>query len=140
MSPSFASMGNSIDLKDFAKRYTAAWCSQNADNVAACYAANGSLTVNGGPPAIGRDAIRDVAQGFMSAFPDLKVVMDDLDTQRGRTIYRWTLKGTNSGPGGSGKLVKISGFEEWYVGADGLIAESQGHFDGAEYKRQLEHG
>jgi hypothetical protein len=36
--------------------------------------------------------------------------------------------------------VRISGFEEWRIGADGLIAESEGHFDSSEYQRQLEHG
>jgi len=29
------------------------------------------------------------------------------------------------------------GYEEWTIGADGLIAKSLGHFDEAEYKRQL---
>jgi hypothetical protein len=48
--------------------------------------------------------------------------------------------GTNTGPGGTGNRVRISGFEEWRIGDDGLIAESQGHFDQAEYDRQLEHG
>ena len=32
-----------------------------------------------------------------------------------------------------------SGFEEWTIGDDGLVAESQGHYDRAEYDRQLEH-
>jgi hypothetical protein len=36
--------------------------------------------------------------------------------------------------------VRFSGFEEWKIGEDGLIAESQGQFDNAEYQRQLEHG
>jgi len=34
----------------------------------------------------------------------------------------------------------VSGFEEWTLSSDGLIADSQGHFDQAEYDRQLEHG
>jgi hypothetical protein len=48
-------------LRDFAARYTTAWCSQNAPSVAACYAQDGSLTVNGGTPAVGRKAITEVA-------------------------------------------------------------------------------
>jgi hypothetical protein len=32
-----------IQLRDFAKRYTGAWCSQNASSVAAFFALNGSL-------------------------------------------------------------------------------------------------
>jgi predicted ester cyclase len=127
-------------LRDFAKRYTAAWCSHMANDVAAFFSPEGSLTVNDGPPARGRNAIAEVAQGFISAFPDIQVFMDDLSAEGNRLVYRWTFTGTNNGPGGIGKRVRINGFEEWRIGADGLIAESHGHFDTAEYQRQLEHG
>jgi hypothetical protein len=45
-----------------------------------------------------------------------------------------------SGPGGTGKRVRITGFEEWRFGSDGLIADSQGRFDAEEYKFQVQHG
>ncbi len=124
-------------LRDFAKRYTAAWCSQNAPSVAAFFAPNGSLSVNGAP-AVGRRAITEVAQGFMTAFPDMQLLMDDVLLQGDRAVYHWTLIGTNTGPGGTGHRVRVSGFEVWKIGEDGLIAESQGHFDSAAYQRQLE--
>ena len=76
----------------------------------------------------------------MIAFPDMRVLMDDLLVQDGGTEYHWTLIGTNDGPGGTGNRVRITGFEEWTIGDDGLIAKSQGHYDQAEYDRQLEHG
>jgi predicted ester cyclase len=126
-------------LRHFAQRYTAAWCSQNAASVAAFFAPNGSLSVNGAP-AVGRRAITELAQGFMSAFPDLHLLMDGILTKGDRAEYRWTFIGTNSGPGGTGHRVRFSGFEEWKFAADGLIAESQGHFDAADYQRQLERG
>jgi hypothetical protein len=66
--------------------------------------------------------------------------MDGLEFQGEHTFYHWTLKGTNTGPGGKGKQVHITGFEEWRIGTDGLIAESRGHFDSTEYQRQTEHG
>jgi SnoaL-like polyketide cyclase len=128
-----------LKLRDFASRYTAAWCSQNPASVAAFYSENGSLRVNDDPPAVGREAITQVAQSFMSAFPDLCVVMDDVRLRDGPE-YHWILFGTNSGAGGTGRRVRISGFEKWRIGADGLILSSQGHFDAAEYRRQLEHG
>lgn len=127
-------------LRNLAERYTAAWCSQNAASVAAFYSADGSLTINDGPPSVGRAAITEAAQGFMTSFPDLRVVMDDLTINNERPIYHWTLQGTNTGPGGTGKRVWISGFEHWRIAADGLIAESKGHFDSAEYQRQLQQG
>ena len=36
--------------------------------------------------------------------------------------------------------VRISGFEEWTLGEDGLVAESKGNYNQAEYDRQLEQG
>jgi hypothetical protein len=125
------------DLRDFAARYTAAWCSQDPASVAAFFSPEGSLQVNDGAPAVGREAIAAVARSFMVAFPDLRVVMDDLLGEAGAPEYHWTLSGTNSGPGGTGRTVLISGFEQWTLGGDGLIAASLGHFDAAEYQRQL---
>jgi SnoaL-like polyketide cyclase len=127
-------------LQEFATRYTAAWCSQNAGRVAACFAEAGSLTINDGAPSVGRVAIAAAAQSFMTAFPDMVVTMDGLSGDRDQAVYRWTLTGTNTGPGGTGKAVRISGYEEWTIGGDGLIAKSRGHFDEAEYQRQLKIG
>ena len=76
----------------------------------------------------------------MTAFPDLQLLMDDLRVQGDRAVYRWTFIGANTGPGGTGHRVHFSGFEVWKIGDDGLVAESQGHFDSADYKRQLERG
>jgi steroid delta-isomerase-like uncharacterized protein len=125
------------ELRDFARSYTAAWCSQDAARVAAHFSPGGSLTINEGAAAIGRAAIAAAAQSFMTAFPDLLVSMDRLDRQHGRAEYHWTLTGTNTGPGGTGRAVRIRGFEVWRMGDDGLIAESQGHFDSGDYQRQL---
>jgi hypothetical protein len=121
-------------LKELATQYTAAWCSGDAAKVAGFYSEGGSLKINAGAPSVGRSAIAKAAQGFMTAFPDLVVTMDGVDFQHDRVIYRWSLKGTNTA---RGAIVQISGREEWKIGADGLIAESLGHFDEAEYERQL---
>ncbi len=130
-----------MSLDDFARSYTEAWCSRDPSRVAEHYAPEGSLAINGGEPAVGRDALTEVARSFMSAFPDLEVLMDEFVPRGGdRADYRWTLVGTNTGPGGTGNEVRISGYEEWTMGADGLIAESQGHYDQAEYDRQLAQG
>src|SRR6478609_7787320 len=96
---------NDEAIKSFAVRYTAAWCSRNAASVAAFFARDGVLTINDGSPAKGREAITAAAQGFMTAFPDLVVSMDRVDVEGERAIYQWTLTGTNTGPGGTGKRV-----------------------------------
>ena len=129
-----------LDLRNFAERYAAAWSSQNAASVAAFFSPNGSLTINEGPPSDGRAAITAAAQGFMTAFPELRVTMDSVSVENDHAIFHWTLQGHNTGPGGTGARVRISGFEEWNIGEDGLIAESRGHFDGEDYRRQIEQG
>jgi uncharacterized protein (TIGR02246 family) len=127
-------------LRAMATRYTEAWCSGQPERVAAYYSPEGSLTINDGTPSVGRAAITEAARSFMDAFPDMQVLMDDLRTDVDRPEYHWTVVGTNTGPGGTGKAVRISGFEQWTIGEDGLIAASLGHFDEAEYARQLEVG
>ena len=71
-------MNDLAELTTFAKRYAEAWCSQNPESVAAFFAENGSLSVNDGPPAVGRAAIAEVARGFMHDLPDMVVTMDDV--------------------------------------------------------------
>ena len=127
-------------LTNFGKKYAEAWCSQKPKSVAAFFSNNGSLKVNADSPAVGREAITKVAQGFMTAFPDMIVAMDSLITKPNGTEFHWSLTGTNSGPGGTGKKVKISGFELWHFDKDGLIQESTGSFDADEYNRQLKEG
>ncbi|PWT91058.1 MAG: hypothetical protein C5B54_06085 [Acidobacteria bacterium] len=127
-------------VRDFARRYTAAWCSQHPERVASYYAEDGSLTINNASPSVSRAGITIAAQSFMTAFPDMIVEMDDLEQQKNGYVFRWTLIGTNTGPGGTGKKVHISGYEEWTMSPDGLIEKSLGHFDEAEYQRQLKFG
>ena len=123
-------------VRDFARSYTDAWCSQDPARVAEHYAPGGTIAVNGGPPT----EATEVARSFMTAFPDIQVFMDDVVVKDEAIEFHWTFVGTNTGPGGTGNRVRISGFEEWTFGDDGLVAESQGHYDQAEYDRQLEHG
>ena len=123
--------------REMAARYTAAWCSQDPASVAEFFAPDGSLRVNDSAPAVGRTAIAAVAQGFMTAFPDMQVSLDDVAVDGDVVIYRWTLVGTNTGPGGTGQHVRIQGYEEWRLGHGDVIASSLGHFDADEYARQV---
>jgi uncharacterized protein (TIGR02246 family) len=127
-------------LRRFAEDYTVAWCSLDPARVAAHFAPDGSLAINGGTPAVGRDAITATAAGFYSALPDMQVYLNDLVVRGDRVEYHWTFTGTNTGPGGTGKAVRVVGYEEWTISPDGLIAASSGHYDAAEYARQLEEG
>jgi SnoaL-like domain len=120
----------SDELNDFAARYAGTWCSRDPEAVVAFYAPNALISVNDGAPA----PIGEVARSFMRDFPDMIVTFDKLEPRADRTAFHWTLTGTYAG---TGNHVRISGYELWQIDDDGLIAESQGHFDSAEYERQL---
>ena len=126
--------GDPQRIEELARGYTEAWCSRDPARVAAHYVPGGTIAINGGDAA----GIEEVAQGFVAAFPDIQVFMDDLVLRDDGTVeYRWTFTGTSAE---TGKSVRVPGFEEWTIAPDGLIAESRGHFDQDEYDRQLREG
>jgi len=126
-------MNDTARLQDFAMRYATAWCSHDPEKVAAFYAKSGSISVNCAAPVL----IAEVARGFMRDFPDMVLKFDRLRNTPTRTEFHWTFTGTNTGPGGTGKKVRVSGYELWKIDNEGFIAESKGHFDAADYERQL---
>jgi predicted ester cyclase len=126
-------MNDRAELEKFAQRYADAWCSRDPEKVAAFYAKDGKISVNGGLPT----PIAHVARGFFLGFPDMVVTFDKLEQTPDGIEFHWTFAGTNTGPGGAGNKVRISGYELWKIDNDGLIAESKGYFDAAEYERQL---
>ena len=123
-------------IRDLARSYTEAWCSHDPARVAAHFTPGGTIAINGGEPT----DVTEVARSFFEAFPDIQVFMDDVVFKGDTVEYHWTFTGTSTGPGGTGKWMRISGFEEWTFGPDGLVAESKGTYDQAEYDRQLEQG
>ena len=126
-------MDDDAELTKFAQLYADAWCSQDPEKVAVFHATHGSITVNGGPPA----PMVEVAREFMRDFPDMVVTFDDLEKTPAGTKFHWTFTGTNTGPGGSGNRVRISGYELWHINKNGLIEKAEGNFDTADYERQL---
>lgn len=127
----------SHDFTEFATRYAAAWSSQDPVAFSLFYDENGSLTVNDGEPAQGRASVEQLARDFMAGFPDMTVRLVELRQNGDQVQFHWRWTGTETGPGGSGNSVDLAGFEEWTFNADGLILQSLGHFDEAEYQRQI---
>lgn len=125
------------ELDDFAARYTEAWNSGDPNAVASFYAESGSLQVNNADPAVGRDAVAEVAKGFFDDFPDMRVEMRELEIGDELVRYHWRFTGTNTGPGGTGAPVDVVGYEQWTMSEDGFIAQSLGFFDAEDYQAQL---
>jgi steroid delta-isomerase-like uncharacterized protein len=127
-------------LAEFATRYAEAWSSQDPARLASFYAEDGSLIVNDGEPSVGRAAVTETARAFMNAFPDMRVVLDTVERKGDVVEFHWIWTGTNTGPGGTGKSVRMVGYEAWTLDSNGLIARSEGHYDETEYQRQLREG
>jgi steroid delta-isomerase-like uncharacterized protein len=125
------------ELTDFAIRFAAAWSGQEPEALAPLFAEDAVFTVNGGPPAIGRAAIVAMAREYMTAFPDMVVELDSVSREGDAATFHWHWTGTNTGPGGTGRSIRMSGYEEWTFGPDGLLVQAKGYFDEAEYRRQL---
>jgi steroid delta-isomerase-like uncharacterized protein len=125
------------DLTEFATRYAAAWSSQDPVAFASFYSENASFRINDGEPSIGRDAIAETARGFMASFPDMLVRLVEIRQTNDHVEFHWHWTGTNTGPGGTGNAVDLRGYEQWTLDKDGLILESRGNMDDAEYQRQL---
>ena len=126
-----------VVLTEFATRYAAAWSSQDPVAFALFYAENGSFRINDGEPSIGRDAIEETARSFMISFPDMVVRLVEIRQTNDRVEFHWHWTGTNTGPGGTGNAVNLKGYEQWRLAEDGVILESRGNMDDAEYQRQL---
>src|SRR5215472_10696655 len=114
------------DAMKFATDYTAAWNTGAPEEVAAFYAADGAILINNGEPWNGRARIRDMAAGFFADVPDLFLTCDLVRCAGDHVVYLWTFKGTHAG---TGNPLRISGWEEWDIDADGRIASSRGWFD-----------
>ncbi|NNK37686.1 MAG: nuclear transport factor 2 family protein [Xanthomonadales bacterium] len=128
------------ELNEFATRYAAAWSSQDPAELASFYAEDGYLRINDGEPHVGREAVERAAREFMTAFPDMTIRLVELRQVDERVEFHWRWTGTHTGPGGTGNAVDLRGYEQWTLDESGLIRESLGHMDDAEYQRQLSRG
>ena len=123
-------------IHDLARSYTAAWCSHDAVKVASHYVPRRNDR-HQRRRAHRRDRGRALVRRGVPGHSGLQ----GRPRHRRREVeYHWTFTGTNTGPGGTGKRVGIPGFEEWTVGDEELVVESQGHYDQDEHDRQLERG
>jgi hypothetical protein len=73
----------------------------------------------------------------MTSFPDMVVKLVELRQTDDHIEFHWHWTGTNTGPGGTGNPVDLRGYEQWTFDNDGLILETRGYMDDAEYQRQL---
>ncbi len=129
-----------FNMETFDRSYTRVLSGVRSEFVAKFFKENGTLQLNENQPTVGRSQIAEVAKSLMNDLPDMVVNYDSLVTKSTGTEFHWTLTGTNSGLAGTGKKVKVSGYELWQMGKNSLILKTEGHFPTVGYNRQLEFG
>ena len=117
-----------------AEAYTAAWNMGSPQAVAEFFAAHGGIVINGGEAWTGRDRVQKMAEGFFADVPDLSLVCDGVRPAGDHVVYLWTFTGTHAG---TTSPLRIAGWEEWDIDADGKIISSRGWFDADDYARQV---
>lgn len=119
--------------EDLADRYTAAWNTGQPGAVAEFFAETGGIVINRGTPWVGRAGVAAMAAGFFADVPNLALTCDGVRLAGTHMVYLWTFTGTHSG---TGRALRIEGWEEWDLD-DGLkITASRGWFDAGEWARQ----
>lgn len=123
-----------IDIGALAEAYTAAWNTGSPEAVASFYAEDGGIVINGGAPWQGRSGVTAMAAGFFADVPDLALVCDGIRGAGPHVVYLWTFTGTHAG---TGRPLRVSGWEEWDLDGDGQVRASRGWYAAADYTRQV---
>jgi steroid delta-isomerase-like uncharacterized protein len=104
----------SKELKPLADKFVEVWNNGNYDELDALLDPGFVRSVNQIPDVEGVDGMKKVMSGFRTAFPDLKITIDNEVYAENSAAVRWTFSGTNTGPGDmppTGKSVEIWGLE-----------------------------
>ncbi len=129
----------SLKLKPLADKYIEVWNGGNLSGLDAIMASDYEHHSNQSPDVSGIDGLKKIISGFRTAYPDLKMVLDDAVYADNGSAARWTFTGTNTGAGEmppTGKTVKISGISIFRF-ANGKIASEWVAFDNQSFMEQL---
>ena len=125
------------EIERLAAAYTSAWNTGSPQSVAAHFAETGEIVINRGPPWRGRAGIAEMAAGFFSDVPGLKLACDGVRCAGSHVIYLWTFTGRAAKTGNS---LVVHGWEEWDLGDDLEVKASRGWYDAEDYARQVAGG
>jgi len=88
----------------------------------------------------GPEGMRIAVAEYRAAFPDLRVIVEDLVTAGDKVVHRFALRGTHAGPflgiPATGRVVTAAGIAIDRL-ADGKLAESWTSLDALNLLRQL---
>jgi steroid delta-isomerase-like uncharacterized protein len=130
------------DTSEVLQRIADAWNAHDPDAVAAFYAEDVEVRDVAFPePLHGRQAIRDLAAGYMAAFSDLRVEISEPIVSGNRSAQEWKVTGTNDGElqgmPATGKSATTYGCGILELGDDGLVHRGASYWNAAALMAQL---
>jgi predicted ester cyclase len=121
----------SQQLKPIIDKYVEVWNTGNVKDLDAILDPHFVRHANSGPAIEGVDGLKKVISGFRTAYPDLKIVVNEDIYAENKSVGRWALTGTNTGAGDmppTGKAVTQWGISILHF-ANGKITEEYVGFD-----------
>ncbi len=117
-----------------------AWNAGNMDGLDAHFSADVMRRAPGAAvPSQGLDGLKAVITQFRTAYPDFRIVFDDVWYTENNAFARWTVTGTNTGPGETpptGKAITVSGLTRLQY-ENGMAVMEDVYFDTMGWLQQL---
>jgi len=129
----------SVEMKPIVDKLEDAWNGRNIDALDAIFAPDFVRIVNNQPEANGVEGYKKAIADFRTAYPDLKLTLDNTLYAENGGVTRWVLTGTNTGPGQmppTGKSVNIWGLSIVHI-ANGKVTKEIVAFDNQDLMEQL---
>ena len=128
------------DLKSLNRRWIAAFNERNWETERAVRSDDFRAILSGAPAPLDNEAWSGFLKGFVTAFPDSVIEIEDCIAEGHTVVTRWSLRGTHrsefQGIPATGQAVQFNGIEFNRV-RDGKLVEHVSQFDLAGLMRQL---
>lgn len=126
-------------LKPVGNKYAEVWNTGKVTELDAIIDPHFVRHANLQPDLEGVDGLKKIISGFRGAYPDFKLVLNEEIYSENKSVSRWTVTGTNTGPGEmppTGKPIKIWGTSTLHY-ANGMISDEWVSFDNQSLMEQL---
>jgi len=89
----------SVELKPVVDQFINIWNNGNLEDLDAIIDPSFVRTENEAPKVSGLEGLKKVMTGYRTAYPDIKIVIDEEIYAENKATVRWRFTGTNTGPG-----------------------------------------